>query len=272
MSNADHLVRSLRTEVFSRDWPLDEAIRITAATVPSHRFLVNPSGHYAYIYLTQFVKALSEKHFGCPFGEVSVLDWGCGKGHVSKLLQDLGPKRLDSCDIISGKDDSAFGQEAPILKQYGIQVKPLEHEYLLPYDDAAFDVLLSVGVLEHVSDERSSLEEITRVLKPGGLFFCFFLPTELSWTQKIARWRGNGYHERLYSESIVKDMLRGVGLELIDLWYRQLLPKNTVRYPNFRLFEKVDQFATECTPLRYFATNVEFVSVKPQSKEREEVV
>jgi len=54
-------------------------------------------------------------------------------------------------------------------------------------------------------------------------------------------------------------------MELVDLWYRQLLPKNSVHYPNFRLFEKMDQFATENTPLRYFATNVEFVSVKPKS-------
>jgi hypothetical protein len=64
-------------------------------------------------------------------------------------------------------------------------------------------------------------------------------------------------------------MLRDAGLELADLWYRQLLPKNKVRYPNFRLFEKMDQFATEYTPLRYFATNIEFVCVKPRSTERE---
>jgi len=53
-------------------------------------------------------------------------------------------------------------------------------------------------------------------------------------------------------------------LELLDTWYRQLLPKNSVRYPNFRLFERLDQFTTEHTPLRYFATNIEFVSAKPQ--------
>jgi ubiquinone/menaquinone biosynthesis C-methylase UbiE len=139
----------------------------------------------------------------------------------------------------------------------------------MPYDDATFDVLLSFGVLEHVPNDRASLCEIARVLKPGGLFFCFFLPTELSWTQKVARWRGNGYHDRLYSEGIVRKMLTGTGLELMDLWYRQLLPKNTVRYPSFRFFEKMDQLATEYTPLRYFATHVEFVSVKPGSNGRE---
>jgi len=261
-----HSIRSLRTEIFSRDWPLDQEISAVAATLPSHSFLKNPSGQYLYVYLTRFVKALSEHYFRRPFSAVSVLDWGCGKGHVSKLLRELAPKRLDSCDIVSDKDDSAFGQQTPIIKKFNIQVKPLQHQYILPYDDATFDVLLSVGVLEHVTNDRASLAEITRVLKPGGLFFCFFLPTDLSWTQKVAHWRGNYYHDRFYNERVVKEMLGSAGLELLDLWYRQIFPKNSVHYPSFRTFEKIDQLITEHTPLCYFATNIEFVCAKPQSK------
>jgi SAM-dependent methyltransferase len=268
VSDVNDSVRSLRTEIFSKHWPLDEEIRVTAATLPSHSFLANPSGQYLYVYLTRFVKALSEKHFDCTFSDLSVLDWGCGKGHVSKLIRDLGPKRLDSCDILSDRDDSAFGQEVPLIKGFGIQVRPLEHEYLLPYGTATFDVLLSVGVLEHVPDEQASLGEITRVLKPGGLFFCFFLPTKLSWTQQICRWLGDNYHDRLYTEDRVKGLLDVAGLDLLDMWYRQLLPKNSAHYPDFRLFERIDQFVTENTPLRYFATNIEFVSVKPRSRDQ----
>jgi len=122
--------------------------------------------------------------------------------------------------------------------------------------------LLSVGVLEHVANEPASLEEIARVLKPQGLFFCFFLPTRLSWTQQVARWLGEHYHDRLYTEGRVREMLRAPGLEPLDIWYRQLLPKNSFHYPNFRLFERIDQFMAGRTPLRYFATNIEFVSVK----------
>jgi hypothetical protein len=95
MPELDDSVRALRTEIFSKDWPLDEEIRETSATSPSHSFLANPSGQYPYIYLTRFVKFLSERHFGRPFCDLSVLDWGCGKGHVSKLIQDLGPKHLE---------------------------------------------------------------------------------------------------------------------------------------------------------------------------------
>lgn len=263
MPDVNDSVRSLRREIFSTPWPLDEEIRATAATLGSHIFLANPSGQYLYVYLTRFVKALSEKHFGRAFSDVSVLDWGCGKGHVSKLIRDLGPKSLDSCDILSERDDSAFGQEVPLIKQFGIQVRALEHEYVLPYDSATFDVVLSVGVLEHVPNDRASLAEIVRILRPGGLFFCFFLPTRLSWTQQICRWMGDNYHDRLYTEERIKELVNVAGLQLLDAWYRQLFPKNSAHYPDYRLFERIDQLITENTPLRYFATNIEFVCVKP---------
>lgn len=254
--------RRLRRDIFSKNWPLDEEIREIAANYPSHRFLANPSGLYSSVYLTRYVMAFAENHFARPFSELSVLDWGCGKGHISKLLSDLRPKQLDSCDILADRADSSFGQDAPLIERFNIQVTGLQHEYILPYDSANFDVVLSVGVLEHVANERASLAEISRVLKPGGLFFCFFLPTRLSWTQQISRWRGENYHDRLYSEPRVRQMLSATPMELLDLWYRQMLPKNSVQYPNFRLFERIDQFVTEHTPLRYFATNLEFVTAK----------
>jgi len=103
---------------------------------PGKRF----GGQYLYVYLTRFVKALAEKQLGCAFNDLSVLDWGCGKGHVSELIPGPGPKQ--SCDILSERDDSAFGQEVLLIKRFGIQVRPLEHEYILPYDSATFDVSL----------------------------------------------------------------------------------------------------------------------------------
>ena len=251
----------LRNNIFLCHWPLDQEITATAATLPSHRFLENPSGQYTYIYLTQYVKAFSERHFSVPFDQITVLDWGCGKGHVSKLLRDLGPAQLESCDIQVEKEDSAFGQQTPILQRFQIPVTPLTHPSKLPYPDASFDVIVSFGVLEHVANDAASLAEITRVLKPGGLFFCFFLPTKLSWTQKIARSRGDEYHDRLYTSKTIRTLLEPVGLQLRDSWYRQLFPRISVNYPNFRLFERADtSFLARFPPLHYFATNIECLS------------
>ena len=40
----------------------------------------------------------------------------------------------------------------------------------LPYEDAAFDIVVCVDVLEHVSDLAKVMAETTRVLRPGGVF------------------------------------------------------------------------------------------------------
>jgi 2-polyprenyl-3-methyl-5-hydroxy-6-metoxy-1,4-benzoquinol methylase len=53
----------------------------------------------------------------------------------------------------------------------------------LPFGDCSFDLVTSYQTLEHVTDARSSLYEMLRVLKPGGTLYlrapnydCFFEP------------------------------------------------------------------------------------------------
>jgi SAM-dependent methyltransferase len=189
------------------------------------------------------------------------LDWGCGKGHSTYLLNKLGVK-IQSCDIISDEEDSAFGQETPIIKSCDINVIPLNHEYLLPFDDNSFDVVLSMGVLEHVQNDSLSLKEIYRILNKGSLFFCFFLPQRFSWTQFISKRMGDNYHDRLYTRTNVERLLKNADFEIKDFWHRQLFPKNTVKYFSPHFFEMVDQSLVKYTPLKYLATNVEFVAQK----------
>ena len=42
---------------------------------------------------------------------------------------------------------------------------------LIPFQDASFDAVFSLDVLEHVNDPFTSASEITRVLKPGGVLY-----------------------------------------------------------------------------------------------------
>lgn len=41
----------------------------------------------------------------------------------------------------------------------------------IPYEDNIFDVIICNHVLEHIRDERKALQELYRVLKPGGTAF-----------------------------------------------------------------------------------------------------
>lgn len=189
-------IHRIRREVFSRRIPLSSSLHDLCGDAPGHAFLINPASQNTYLYLTRFIAELAARWLGKPLPDIRTLDWGAGKGHVSHLLGALG-LNVTSCDIASDQGDSSFGQETPILARSGIDVIPLDHEYRLPFADSAFDVVVSMGVLEHVPCERESLAELHRVLNPRGLFFCFYLPQRWSWTQKLCRMRGDNYHDRL---------------------------------------------------------------------------
>jgi SAM-dependent methyltransferase len=253
----------IRQESFSKAIPYDQELATMVAGSPSHTFLVNAASQNTYLYQVEFIRSLCESHFRRSLPELALLDWGCGKGHVSFLLKRLGAQ-VTSCDYCSAEtqdEDSAFGQDVPIIRDAAIAVDRLVDATQIPYAAESFDGVLSFGVLEHVTDDVSSLKEIRRILRPGGLFFCFNLPYFLSWTQRLIRLAGHPYHERLYSKSLTQSLLDRTGFGLADIWHRQLFPKNKVRYPFYRAFESADQFLTNRTPLKYFATNIEFVAV-----------
>ncbi len=230
---------------------------------PSHALLANRTSQYIYLYLVHYLSTVAREFID---GNIRILDWGCGKGHITYLLRKQFSD-ITSCDVVSG-EDSSFGQDTPIIAEQQIDVVPLTDAVILPFDDNAFDVVCSFGVLEHVPDDIGSLEELSRVLKPAGLFFCFFLPQRWSWTQRLAHLRGDYYHKRLYTFPQAATMLNSVGLELLDGWRRQLFPKNRINYPFFRQFERFDQLLCKIPPLNHLATNLEFVAKKGTNHHR----
>ena len=232
-------------------------LRGVAGRYPTHAFL---GGNTQLIYqrqihfLAEVVKSLLNKS---P-NETHVLDWGCGKGHITYLMRRAG-FRVTTCDVSAQADDSAFGQATPIITEQAIEVVPLTHPVTLPFADASFDVVLSMGVLEHVSDDAASLRELRRVVKPGGLGFICFLPYTLSWTQRLAHARGDHYHSRLYGRAQLRAMAQAAGFKVLRMTHGQLFPKNSVSLGVGRRLEPIDRWLCRHTPLKFLATNLEAV-------------
>jgi len=90
-----------------------------------------------------------------------VLDVGCGRGHLLRAFQQQG------CEVLGTEfsDDACrFARE-----KLNIPVRVgLLHE--LNFPDESFDVVTMWHVLEHVSDPRVTLAEVSRILRPGGIF------------------------------------------------------------------------------------------------------
>jgi 2-polyprenyl-6-hydroxyphenyl methylase/3-demethylubiquinone-9 3-methyltransferase len=108
-------------------------------------------------------------HFSTLVGDwtgKAVLDLGCGGGFMSEALAREGAH-------VVGVDPSAPAIEAA---QDHARTEGLKIDYRvgsgerIPIDAASVDCVVCVDVLEHVDSVGTVLDEIHRVLKPGGLF------------------------------------------------------------------------------------------------------
>ena len=141
--------------------------------------------------------------------------------------------------------------------EQAIEVVPLVDNVTLPFADASFDVVLSMGVLEHVQDDAASLRELRRVIRPGGLGLICFLPYTFSWTQRLAHARGDHYHSRLYGRAQLRAMAQAAGFNVLRMTHGQLFPKNSVSLDAGRRLEPIDRWLCRHTPLKFLATNLE---------------
>lgn len=155
---------------------------------------------------------------------MNVLDWGCGNGHFSLLLERLGAhitgysfEEPPACMSSSSRFHYVRGSESD--------------PRTIPFPDASFDAACSVGVLEHVvetgGDERASLAEIVRVLKPGGVFLTFHLPNRGGWIESLARriQPGKYVHPRRYVEREIRSLWSDAGLSIERVGRYNILPR-----------------------------------------------
>lgn len=91
------------------------------------------------------------------------LDCGCADGGYSVALLDRGASHVTGIDQL--EDRIAVARQRAEGRPLEFHVHEAEN---LPFSDASFDGVLLNEVLEHVADERKTLGELHRVLRPGG--------------------------------------------------------------------------------------------------------
>lgn len=144
-----------------------------------------------------------------------VLDAGCGTGGFLRWLLDRG-----SFGYAAGADlaASALALARERVPEADLRPAPLS---ALPFDDRAFDLVVSNDVLQHVheDDVRRSLEELYRVLEPGGT-----LLVRTNGARTLRRERDDW---RAYDRRTVQELLAKTGFEeervtyantLLSLW------------------------------------------------------
>lgn len=130
----------------------------------------------------------------------TILDLGCGSGYAGRALRetaDVGrvygldgsPKMVRNAQTYT--TDPAIGY---VLGDFGS----------LPFDDDSIDHVWSMEAFYYSSDPHDTLEEISRVLRVGGTFFCAVNYFEESvhthvWQDRIdvemTRWTQQAYRD-----------------------------------------------------------------------------
>lgn len=112
----------------------------------------------------------------------------------------------------------------------------------LPFEDSAFDFILCNHVLEHIPDDTKAMQELFRILKPGGTGI-FQIPQDLSRAvtfeddsitnrKERAKIFGQYDHVRIYGRDYF-DKLRSVGFTVNEVDYTASLSEETI--DKFRL-------------------------------------
>lgn len=143
--------------------------------------------------------------------QLEILDVGCGTGANLKMLAefgtaqgvDLSDQALDFCHQ-RGLDGAKFGAAED-----------------LPFGPETFDLVTALDVLEHLDDDSTGLNEIYRVLRPGGRALLFVPAFMFLWGVQD----DVSNHRRRYTKPELLKAVRKSGLEV-----------ETSSYANFVFF------------------------------------
>ena len=133
------------------------------------------SMHINHQYVLDFCE---QRRKSVPQGSFAALDYGCGKGETVIAGRERG---LEIYGAEAFYEGSNIYPEIEASGLFGTIIRRVK-DGRLDFPENYFDVVVSNQVFEHVSDLDAVLNEIKRVLKPGGVTLDLF-PSRDVWRE-----------------------------------------------------------------------------------------
>ncbi|MFN2390195.1 MAG: class I SAM-dependent methyltransferase [Actinomycetota bacterium] len=157
-----------------------------------------------------------------------LLDLGCGSGrHTFEALRrglSVAAVDLDARVVreVVGSSAGACDEQPPARRRFGLRGDALA----LPFEDHSFDRAIVSEVLEHITEDQRAMEEVVRVLKPGGTVAVSvprWWPERVCWALSAPYHQNEGGHLRIYRAGDLTRKLRRAGLSVVDTHHAHAL-------------------------------------------------
>jgi SAM-dependent methyltransferase len=132
-------------------------------------------------------------------GSTRILDAGCGSGRTLDDLRAFG--------AVVGIDATPECVAATRARGHDVVEAPVES---LPFEDATFDLVTCLDVLEHTEDDIQAARELRRVARPGG----YVLVTVPAYPRLWSVHDETHGHHRRYRRPDLRRVARAAGLEV----------------------------------------------------------
>lgn len=132
----------------------------------------------------------------------TVLEAGFGEGYGSWQLAKTAAK-VSAVDNNSG----AVSHAAAAYRAANLDFSLYDGK-TLPFGDSVFDLAVAFQVIEHTDDDRAFLEEVRRVLKPGGT--CLLTTPNRLHRLKPGQKPWYKFHKREYTREELENLMSGV--------------------------------------------------------------
>lgn len=196
-----------------------------------------------------------------PLPGARVLDLGCGVGMYTAQMAAAGARAV-GLEIDWPRAVEARGRDLDVVAAVG---------EALPFADASVDAVLLHEVLEHVRDDRGTVREAVRVLRPRGRVLVFVPNRGWPWETHGVWWRGRyrfgnipgvnylpdparnrlAPHVRVYTSGTLRGLFDGLPVDVVA--HTQVFPgydKLAARRPRLGAIVRRATYALERTPLR----------------------
>jgi len=154
-----------------------------------------------------------------------ILDLGCGFGRHAYESLRRGAK-VTACDMALPELQEVRATYAAMLLAGEISDSATASACAgdatqLPFSNGSFDRIIASEVLEHIHDDEGALQELFRVLKPGGriaITIPAYLPERICWalSDEYHAPKEVGGHVRIYKKSELEAKMESNGLQPID--------------------------------------------------------